>query len=252
MNDKLANNINDVATIDRFLEEDRYHAYMLHDDLKSKKYKKFWNCHLRFRNFILQEGYPCIGAQTAMNAKSYAMGIFDTMGATRTVEDLAIGLNKYTEEMSERPSDFFTYIAIFKEQPLQTEMEFEKSLWELLAKLNVKDSKIYDWCPEVDDDPSSPNFSFSFANKAFYIVGMHPHSSRTSRRIGMTAMAFNLHSQFENLRKKGRYQRIKKVIRNNELSFSGSINPMLNDFGEGLEAPQYSGRKVDQNWKCPF
>jgi hypothetical protein len=27
---------------------------------------------------------------------------------------------------------------------------------------------------------------------------------------------------------------------------------MLKDHGQGLEAPQYSGREVDESWKCPF
>ena len=27
---------------------------------------------------------------------------------------------------------------------------------------------------------------------------------------------------------------------------------MLTDFGERSEAPQYSGRKVDASWRCPF
>ena len=33
---------------------------------------------------------------------------------------------------------------------------------------------------------------------------------------------------------------------------SGSINPMLARHGESSEARQYSGRVVDEDWKCPL
>ena len=34
--------------------------------------------------------------------------------------------------------------------------------------------------------------------------------------------------------------------------FIGSLNPMLAQHGEASEARQYSGRQVDDGWKCPF
>jgi FPC/CPF motif-containing protein YcgG len=65
-------------------------------------------------------------------------------------------------------------------------------------------------------------------------------------------MIFNLHWQFEKLRDMGVYQRVKKRIRKADEKLQGSINPMLDDFGDSSEARQYSGRAVDSNWKCPF
>jgi len=32
----------------------------------------------------------------------------------------------------------------------------------------------------------------------------------------------------------------------------GSLNPNLADFGERSEARQYSGREVEEHWRCPF
>lgn len=33
---------------------------------------------------------------------------------------------------------------------------------------------------------------------------------------------------------------------------AGSRNPMLSRQGDASEAPQYSGRMVDDGWRCPF
>lgn len=206
----------------------------------------------QFNAFIMQEGFPCIGAQTAYNANTITFGLFDKMDSYRTPMELAYGLQRYLSQMAEKPSLFLTYVALFKYDDFPNERSFEIALWDLLSKLNHVDEKNYDWCSKVDNDPENFNFSYSFGGRAFYLVGMHSESSRKARRFRYPAIAFNLHSQFEDLRNKGRYQRIKEVIRTNELEFSGSVNPMLADFGKGLEAPQYSGRKVGHHWQCPF
>ena len=35
-------------------------------------------------------------------------------------------------------------------------------------------------------------------------------------------------------------------------ALTGSRNPMLARHGEASEARQYSGRAVDEDWRCPF
>jgi FPC/CPF motif-containing protein YcgG len=42
-----------------------------------------------------------------------------------------------------------------------------------------------------------------------------------------------------------------KILERDE-SLAGSRNPMLARHGEASEARQYSGRRVDDRWKCPF
>lgn len=205
-----------------------------------------------FRKFVLQKGYPCLGAQTAVNGKTYAIGVFEKMSSAGTENSLAKGLSNYLRHVEERPSNYMTYIAIFRRDRFIKEQDFEKELWNLLSRLHLIDSKNYEWSRNVSRDPASNNFSFSFMGEPFFLVGLHPNSSRASRKFEYAAIAFNLHGQFENLRSKGRYEPLKTAIRKKEVLFSGSVNPMLSDFGEGLEAPQYSGRHVSKNWKCPF
>ena len=129
-------------------------------------------------------------------------------------------------------------------------MEFESALWNFLQKLHNYDDA--PWDQTVNPDPNDPNFSLSLKGKAFYIIGMHPGSARLARRTPYFTIVFNLHGQFEKLRDMGIYQRVKKRIRQRDMELQGSINPVLADYGSDSETKQYSGRVVEQEWKCPF
>ena len=50
----------------------------------------------------------------------------------------------------------------------------------------------------------------------------------------------------------GAFNTVRNKIRERDIELQGNINPMLEDFGENSEARQYSGRKVEEEWKCPF
>jgi FPC/CPF motif-containing protein YcgG len=65
-------------------------------------------------------------------------------------------------------------------------------------------------------------------------------------------MVFNLHDQFEQLRAAGRYEGMREKIMVRDEAVAGSRNPMLSRHGEASEARQYSGRVVDEQWRCPF
>ena len=45
---------------------------------------------------------------------------------------------------------------------------------------------------------------------------------------------------------------MRDVIRARDERQTGSMNPMLADFGKRSEAIQYSGRAAGADWKCPF
>ncbi len=108
------------------------------------------------------------------------------------------------------------------------------------------------WDRRVSCDPASPGFSFSLRGNAFFVIGLHPNASRLSRRYFRPALVFNLHEQFEALRRKGGYERMRDVIRKRDAALCGSANPVLRNFRERSEARQYSGRAVPDDWRCPF
>ncbi len=99
---------------------------------------------------------------------------------------------------------------------------------------------------------TSPKFSLSLAGHPFFVIGLHPGASRIARRFAWPAMVFNSHVQFDRLREDGRYTKMQKATRARDLALQGSINPNLADFGTAPETRQYSGRKVEADWKCPF
>ena len=105
---------------------------------------------------------------------------------------------------------------------------------------------------DVCADPGNPHFSLSFGGEAFFVVGLHPQASRPARRFAHPALVFNLHDQFERLRRDGRYERMREAILTRDEELAGSINPMLSRHGEASEAAQYSGREVDPDWVAPF
>ena len=150
-------------------------------------------------------------------------------------------------------SDGFSSFAVAFDGPADMDEEqFERALWRRLAALQRIDALCYDWSPEVSRDPASPRFGFSLGGLAFFIVGLHPDASRTARRFAHPAIIFNPHEQFEILRAKGRYQGLKDAIRKRDGALDGFPNPMLAEHGTKSEAPQYSGRLVGPDWRCPF
>ena len=151
------------------------------------------------------------------------------------------------------PGLFRSFAVIFDGPDDLEETAFEALLWERVQSLSDKDvwrGQSYD--ETVSADPNSPHFSLSFGGEAFFVVGLHPRSSRPARRFERPVMVFNLHDQFVTLREQGRYETMREKILVRDEALAGSRNPMLARHGESSEARQYSGRAVDADWKCPF
>src|SRR5206468_2426427 len=115
-----------------------------------------------------------------------------------------------------------------------------------------RDAPLHDWDPSVSSNPDDPHFSFSFAGHAFFIVGLHPDSARLARQFPWPTLVFNPHAQFERMREKGKFERMKEVARQREEQLDGSVSPALADFGADSEAKQYAGRVVEPDWHPPF
>lgn len=203
-----------------------------------------------FDEFILEKDHPCLMAKTVFSMDQVDLHEYANFGSKETADLMLKDLRNYIEKYDFESNDFFTFLAVFKGRQDYSEEEFEQLLWQQLQYLHEADDS--PWDEAVNPDPEDPNFSFSLAGKAFYIVGMHPNSSRKARQAPFPTMTFNLHWQFEKLREMNTYQTVRDKIRERDIEIQGSINPMLEDFGENSEARQYSGRKVGDEWKCPF
>jgi FPC/CPF motif-containing protein YcgG len=211
-----------------------------------------FEAHQRFREFVTRPDFSCLGAKAALNDEKYGFAVYDKMGGNESTAGLCRDLFHFAQSEKIARSDYATFVAIFQSPLGLTEAKFEARLWLQLRQLHRADIEHFDWDKHVSRDPGDPHFSFSFAGQAFYIVGMHANSSRRARRFPWPTLVFNPHEQFERLRTDGKWKRMQQTIRAREIALQGSINPMLNDFGEESEARQYSGRAVPDDWRPPF
>lgn len=202
---------------------------------------------------IGEAAFPCVGAKAAL-----ARGTLETLGCRSMAsawDDVRIHdrLLAFATAYRADPGLFRSFAVIFDGPGDLDERGFEALLWERVQSLSDKDvwrGQSYD--ETVSADPDSPHFSLSFGGEAFFVVGLHPRSSRPARRFDRPVMVFNLHDQFVTLRDQGRYETMREKILVRDEALAGSRNPMLARHGESSEARQYSGRAVDAAWQCPF
>lgn len=206
--------------------------------------------HQALRETIQATTFPCVAAKASVNTSAYALGVYAGLGSLEATLGLAHDLERFTRDQDAMDSGFSTMMATFDTDEAMSEQEFERLLWAQLRALHLLDTAPYS--PEVSPDPTDPRFGFSFAGRAFFVVGVHPHSSRLARRFPVPALIFNAHRQFQSLRDTGRFDRMQSTIRTRDLTLQGSLNPNLANHGEAPEARQYSGRAVEPGWVAPF
>ncbi len=219
-----------------------------HKDLPATAKNAFADFHAHISN----ESFSCIGAKAALHGGLFRLGFYDVMNAPETNRTLAHDLCTFAAEQKKSASNYTSFAAVFDEPSIENESVWESSLWAQLKNLHEIDRREFVWDANVSSNPDDPNFSFSIAGTGFFIVGLHPASSRLARRFSRAALVFNPHAQFDRLRENGQYNRIQQTIRAREMKLQNSLNPNLSDFGTQSEARQYSGRAVEENWKCPF
>ena len=207
----------------------------------------------RFHAFIRDVQFPCVGAKSAL-AKNQ-MRVLVARDISSAWNDLHIHdeLHAFARRYRDDPKLFQSFAVIFEGPDALDEETFERHLWARVQSLTDKDAwRGVEVDPRVDPAPDSPHFSLSFGGEAFFVVGLHPGASRTARRFERPAMVFNLHDQFERLRQGPLYEKLRETILVRDEALDGMVNPMLARHGEVSEARQYSGRQVDEAWRCPF
>ncbi len=203
--------------------------------------------------FIANPLFPCVGAKSALS--KHQIKVVVARSITSAWNDLQIhaALMSFVGDYRRNRRLFQSVAVIFEGPRLLDEAHFERAIWSRIQSMSDKDvwlGQQYD--KTVSPDPANPHFSLSFAGEAFFVVGLHPRASRKARRFVAPTMIFNLHDQFERLRAEGRYEKLRASILERDERYSGSLNPMLARHGEMSEARQYSGRRVEESWGCPF
>jgi FPC/CPF motif-containing protein YcgG len=204
-----------------------------------------------FEGFIHDPLFPCLGAKSALAQDHITYCLADDIQTADCDAEITENLQAFALNCTPE-SVFVSFAVIFQNSPLMSEGEFEHYLWERLQAIHNIDAAHYAWDSQVSTNPDSVDFSLSVGGKAFYVVGLHPNASRQARKFTTPALVFNLHNQFELLRDKGNYERMRQAITTRDIKLCGTKNPMLAQHGKSSEARQYSGRMVDERWKCHF
>lgn len=225
----------------------------------TKASEKVIQVHDEFRAKILHRNPPftCIGATSAFNQNNYRFSMYRTMGTTETTLALARNLFSFVSEQDAMNSNFTAFIAVFESPMPQDEHHFEKLVWTQLQMLHDEDNRYHNWDTNFSNDINNKNFSYSFAERCFFIIGLHPKSSRIARRFSYPLLVFNASRQFDYLIETNQYDNFVRIVRERDLSLQGSINPNLPakddaSYPKLTEAREYSGRAVEKDWQCPL
>lgn len=200
--------------------------------------------------------FPCVGSKAAVAQDALRTVECAPLGSRENDAFLLDQLGLFAAELAQADpgaSTVHSFAALFEGPQATDEARFEALLWSQLQRLHSLDYRRGSrWSKDVSSNPDSPDFSLSLAGHAFFVIGLHPGASRMARRFQYPTLVFNSHQQFERLRADGRYQKMQAATRARDIALQGSINPNLADFGTAAETRQYSGRKVDADWRCPF
>ena len=205
-----------------------------------------------YYNFLSNKAFPCVAAKDAMAKGNIKLFVADNIGCPKDDKSILDFMYSFTAFYRKSIKGFYSAAIIFKQPEILSEEMFDVLLWKRLAALRSLDALQYRHDSRVAANPTDSNFSFSMMEEAFFIVGLNPMSSRPARRFKYATLVFNPHAQFETIKKDARYEKMKTIVRKRDVSFSGSVNPMLTDFGEASEVYQYSGKNYDSQWKCPL
>ena len=203
--------------------------------------------------FIDAQKFPCVGAKASLAKGNLEILTASSLFDTGDDKDIYSRLSGQAYRYRTDPNMFQSFAVIFADDNTLSEREFEQALWirlQALSDIDVAAECSHD--QEVSADPDAGNFSVSFAGAAFFIVGLHPGSSRPARRFSKPTIIFNIHDQFEQMRKTGLYNQLQASISARDTALAGSRNPMLAPHGMISAARQYSGRQVEADWACPF
>jgi uncharacterized protein len=210
----------------------------------------------RFLRHIEHAAFPCVGAKAALarhRIRCVQAGSLASPKEAERVHDGLTAFSAFLASRSPRSRAVHSFAVIFSGPGDTDERGFEALMWRFLQRLHDIDrARGHAWAADAVRAPDHPRFSLSIATHPYFVVGLHPGASRLARRFDVPVLVCNSHRQFERLRADGRYARMQAATRARDLALQGSLNPNLADFGTASEARQYSGRAVEDDWRCPL
>lgn len=205
-----------------------------------------------YKSFLGNKVFPCVAAQAALARSHVHCFVAGHMACPEDDHRILRFLYQFIDIYRQSDNAFHSAAVVFKAPIMNSEDAFDALLWQRLQALTDIDARHYRYDDRVNSDPSSPEFSFSLKSEGLFVIGLHPASSRPARQFSYPTLVFNPHAEFEKLRSTKSYEKMKHVVRKKDVVYSGSVNPMLTDFGTASDVYQYSGKKYGKDWQCPL
>lgn len=197
---------------------------------------------------------PCIFGKSVIKSQNYDLKLYSSLTDMKSIMKLYNDLLTFKNTQIEKyGNDFSSFMAVFLDEKISNEEDFDNKLWNVLNILSQKDKLYHKWDDSVSSSPSDSNFSFSFGGRAYFVLGMHQCSSRLSRKFKYPTLVFNARYYFDLLRENGTMKKYRTMIREKDFNIQGTINPNLISYSDNdSEAKLYSGMKISPDWVCPF
>lgn len=196
---------------------------------------------------ILKSSFPCVMAKAVVKTGLLKVHTQQSLDPRNFLKNIY----SFIDDFREKRSRLSSFVLVLENNDLSFE-RFEEMFWDFLREANHEDKKYYPHDPRVKSHPEDNEFSYSLKSEAFFILALHPDSPRKSRQFTYPAIVFNPHQQFENMRKNGIFNKVRTMIRMKDKILQGTINPMLQDFGERSEVFQYLGKIYLPNDPIPL
>ena len=203
-------------------------------------------------DYVMKPSFPCFMAKSVSRIGLMRMHITPSINDIEDIRRTKENMYDFIDEYRKRPTRLSSFALVIKEEKYKDFNFFENAFWDFLQKLNHEDKKFYPHDQNVSSKVHDNDFGYSIKSEAFFILALHPESPRLARRFKYPTIIFNPHAQFETLRHKGLFKKVRDAIRLKDKLLQGEINPMLNDFGEKTEVFQYLGKSYQDSDAVPL
>ncbi len=205
-----------------------------------------------YLDFLSRKDFACVAAREAVSRQQVKCFVAGHMGCPHDDSAILDFLYDFIQTYRNQKNRYHSAAILFAPTVVRDENMFDTLMWQRLQALSDADATKYPYDSRVAAQPESEDFSFSLMEEALFIIGLHPLSSRPSRRFKYATLVFNPHEQFQQMKESTQYDKMKNIVRKRDMAYSGSINPMLDDFGNSSEVYQYSGKQYSNEWECPL
>jgi FPC/CPF motif-containing protein YcgG len=78
---------------------------------ESREQPLLQQAHAEFRDFVMRQEFPCVGARAAFNSESYVVAVYDELGSAAATANLARDLFEFTRSDIREASEYATFVA---------------------------------------------------------------------------------------------------------------------------------------------